>query len=87
MHLNPNPSTTSTDKGRAPESDLSTSSTVPEQTKEDHFCAVCGGQYKEETDYVEKWIACDKCDSWSHWTCVGISEEPEEVFCSSSVNN
>ena len=60
-------------------------STIPEETE--YFCAVCGGQYLEETDYVEKWIACDKCNQWSHWTCVGISEEPEEFICSSCVNS
>ena len=60
--------------------------TVPEQTQEDYFCGVCGGQYLEETDDVEKWIACDDCDSWSHWTCVGLSEEPDNYFCPSCVD-
>jgi hypothetical protein len=78
---NPCTTTTSTAKDHADPSTES-DSTIPE----DYFCGVCGGQFEEETDNVEKWIACDKCDSWSHWTCVGISEEPEEFICSSCVS-
>lgn len=70
-----------------PESSPSTSrddgctTTFVHQTDEDYYCGVCGGQFEQETEQVEKWIACDECDSWSHWTCVGITEEPEEFFC------
>lgn len=74
-------------KGHAPErdthhtleSDSSTACTASEQIEEDCFCEVCRGKFEEET---EKWIACDKYDNWSHWTCVGISEEPDKYICS-----
>ena len=47
-----------------------------------YFCGTCGKKYEKMTDAVENWIACDKCDSWFHWVCVGITTEPEQFLCS-----
>lgn len=44
------------------------------------FCSVCGGRYEEVTDDVEDWIGCDGCETWLHWVCAGIIEEPESFL-------
>jgi len=46
------------------------------------FCGVCKGQYKDETDIEENWIGCENCDSWFHWECVNLVDEPLEYVCS-----
>ena len=45
----------------------------------DYHCPECGLR-----DDGSPMIGCDGCDSWVHWTCVGITREPpsdEEWFC------
>ena len=42
---------------------------------------VCGTLYEEETDEIEKWIACDDCGAWYHWECTNIMVEPEFYIC------
>ena len=44
-------------------------------------CGVCNDAYQEETEEVEKWIGCDKCETWFHWSCVDICEEPANFLC------
>ena len=44
-------------------------------------CGVCHQQYVEYTDKVERWIACDSCDKWYHFTCVGLVCESEIFIC------
>lgn len=54
---------------------------VPE--KSPVLCSVCG-----EIEF-EMMIACDKCDGWYHWKCVGITEDPlptDVWFCSHCIN-
>ena len=46
-----------------------------------YYCGVCHQQYVEYTDKVESWIACDSCDKWYHFTCVGLVCEPEIFIC------
>lgn len=46
-----------------------------------YYCGVCNGTYQEETENIEKWIGCDKCDAWFHWSCVDICEEPPNLLC------
>ena len=48
---------------------------------EEEYCGVCGDLYKEETDEVEDWIACDLCNRWFHWHCVNITTEPSSYVC------
>ena len=44
----------------------------------EEYCGVCGTLYEEETDEIEKWIACDDCGTWYHWECTNtIMVEPE----------
>ena len=57
------------------------SNTTNENGKEVVFCGVCNGPYEEETEDVEDWICCDGCETWFHWTCVGLTEEPESFLC------
>ena len=45
------------------------------------FCGVCKGEYKEQTDVEENWIDCDNCNSWFHWECVDLVDEPLEFLC------
>jgi len=45
------------------------------------YCGVCEIIYEEETDEIEKWIACDVCGMWYHWECTSIVEEPESYIC------
>ena len=58
----------------------STTSTTDEESA---YCGVCGGQYIEVTDDVEDWICCDKCETWFHWVCADVIEEPESFLCKS----
>jgi len=47
------------------------------------LCSVCGDIESEMM------IACDKCDGWYHWKCVGITEDPlpnDVWFCSHCIN-
>ena len=44
-------------------------------------CGVCCVMYEEETDEVEKWIACDLCTTWFHWNCVNVTIEPDSFLC------
>jgi len=32
----------------------------------EEYCGVCEILYEEETDEIEKWIACDVCGMWYH---------------------
>ena len=47
----------------------------------EEYCGVCGILYEEETDEIEKWIACDVCEMWYHRECANIVEEPESYIC------
>ena len=38
----------------------------------EEYCGVCGTLYEEETDEIEKWIACNDCGTWYHWKCTNI---------------
>ncbi len=44
-------------------------------------CGCCGKMYEEETSEIQKWIACDQCHVWYHWTCVGLLTEPDTFKC------
>jgi hypothetical protein len=44
-------------------------------------CGVCSVIYEEETEEVERWIACDLCTTWFHWECVNVTTEPESFVC------
>jgi len=47
------------------------------------LCSVCGDIESEMM------IACDKCDGWYHWKCVGIMQDPlpnDVWFCSHCIN-
>ena len=46
-----------------------------------YYCGICNGAYQEETEHVEKWIGCDKCEAWFHWSCVNICEKPLKYLC------
>ena len=52
------------------------------ETNQFYFCGVCGSVYEDETDEIESWIACDKCSTWFHWSCVNITLEPSSFVCS-----
>ena len=45
-------------------------------------CGVCGQVYEELTEEVQNWIACDKCQTWFHFECVGIDCVPQNFLCS-----
>ena len=61
----------------------------PVEVKEsDYQCGVCHTPHQSFTETEEKWIGCDKCDTWYHFTCVGIdchSDEPETYLCSECI--
>ena len=44
--------------------------------RQQYKCGVCHVTFEEETEETEMWIGCEECDSWYHWTCVGITVEP-----------
>ena len=46
-----------------------------------YYCGVCHEQYLEYTNVVERWIGCDRCDRWYHYSCVGLTSEPESFVC------
>lgn len=52
-----------------------------------YFCSKCGEAYEDETDEVQKWIACDLCDLWYHWDCVGVTTEPDTYICDACVSS
>lgn len=44
------------------------------------YCPVCQVPYQDGVDM----IACDKCDNWFHWICVGLTKAPpdhEQWYC------
>jgi len=43
---------------------------------DEEYCGVCGILFEEETDEIEKWIACGVCGMWYHWEYASIVEEP-----------
>ena len=45
------------------------------------YCGACNGPYEEETEDVEDWICCDGCETWFHWVCIGITQEPQLFLC------
>ena len=55
------------------------------QSKPSKYQCICGKVYSESTLEVENWIGCDKCDSWNHFKCVGVTSKnpPEEFICPS----
>ena len=59
-----------------------TSKTKTAGTREsDYQCGVCSIPYQEFTGTSEQWIGCDKCDTWYHFTCIGISVAPAVFLC------
>ena len=44
-------------------------------------CGICKKPYIDQTDEVENWVQCDKCDQWCHFDCAGLTEEPKEFLC------
>ena len=44
------------------------------ESSELYACGVCNGTYQEETEEIENWIGCDKCEMWFHWACVNICD-------------
>ena len=49
------------------------------------YCGICHEQYIEYTDVIEKWICCDTCNRWYHFSCVGLTSKPDDfvrVECS-----
>ena len=57
--------------------------TVPTETsrESDYQCGVCHTPYQEFTDTQEQWIDCEACDSWFHFTCLGITAIPDVFLC------
>ena len=42
---------------------------------------VLGAQLAQTVDVIEKWICCDTCDRWYHFSCVGLTSEPDDFVC------
>ena len=51
-------------------------------------CGVCSKDWQVETEEVEDWIQCEKCEKWYHWQCQNIfgSVAPEEFVCTKCQN-
>ncbi|CAO4367024.1 unnamed protein product [Caenorhabditis nigoni] len=49
--------------------------------EEEQHCRICHVEYQKDDNMV----ACDKCEGWFHWHCVGITVEPKAAYwyCSS----
>lgn len=47
----------------------------------EYSCGVCHGPYLDFTEEIEQWIGCERCESWYHFACVGVVEEPELFVC------
>ena len=60
-------------------SDTSQQSTISQEKV--YYCGVCQEQYVEYTETVETWIACDSCSNWYHYSCAGLTSEPESYVC------
>ena len=56
------------------------SATMAQDTE--YQCGVCHAPYQEFTDVEESWIGCDACDTWFHFTCLGITGAPDVFLCS-----
>ena len=52
-----------------------------------YHCGVCNEQYVDCTDIEERWIGCESCDSWFHFTYMGINDNniPANFFCEDCV--
>jgi hypothetical protein len=44
-------------------------------------CRDCGGTYEDDLHSTEpvRWIQCDFCLQWQHWTCGGLQDEPVDA--------
>ena len=65
--------------GRGIISSLPSTAATATASGSDYHCPECGLR-----DDGSPMIGCDGCDSWVHWTCVGITREPpddEKWFC------
>ena len=53
-----------------------------EQDYEQAYCVLCHSPYVDFTEEVEKWIQCDNCDRWTHYSCVGIldNDQPTNAY-------
>jgi hypothetical protein len=47
---------------------------LPENSdsKKIYYCPIC----KKVCEYVPPTVACDACDNWYHWRCVGLKKNP-----------
>ena len=53
-----------------------------EATRESNYqCGLCYMPYQEFTDACELWIGCEICDTWFHFTCLGITTAPDVFLC------
>ena len=48
-----------------------------------YYCGVCHEQFVEYADEEQNWIACDRCQHWFHFICVGVVEGaiPDKFNC------
>ena len=62
---------------------LATTTTEPD---DEYYCGICQALYGD-SDEVEYWVGCGKCDTWFHGTSINISQdnEPDEYYCSACV--
>ncbi|CAP27794.1 Protein CBG07847 [Caenorhabditis briggsae] len=53
--------------------------------EEEQNCPICHVEYEKDDNMV----ACDKCEGWFHWHCVGITVEPKAAhwYCSACVKS
>ena len=71
--------------GRGIISSLPSTAATATASGSDYHCPECGLR-----DDGSPMIGCDGCDSWVHWTCVGITREPpddEKWFCPTCVKS
>lgn len=50
----------------------------------EYQCGECHAVYQDFTDTEEQWIGCESCDSWYHFSCVGITVAPDTTFLCSN---
>jgi len=66
---------------RRKKQEISSTASAEQDVESEEWCGVCEGVFGD-TEEVELWIACDRCDTWFHGDCVNVSKDNEpENFC------